>query len=711
MGADSSKKAKRSTEGQDDAHFSSGWRGFLSSMGLSIPASLCRLAPAGLRLGQHRMLQGKNPDIPEHVLRLAGVGPDKLRAEWSLLGFITMFLPEFPHRSVPGHEHFQVLGYIAKGSFGPILKVKDKAKQKTYAVKVIPKSEILRLGVLEQSKEEVIVQRQVHHPFVHDLQDCWQTQRHLYIMCDYCSTGDLYTYWQMIGQFTEDTVRVFAAELACALGFLHDNGIIHRDVKMENILLTDNGHLRLADFGLSRRLESGGRAFTICGTIQYMAPEVLSGGPYNHAADWWSLGILLFSLVNGKFPVPPEADHCSMLWKVRSCPYEMPLSFSPSFASLITELLCKTPFRRLRTLDRFKRQTFFSGTTFDLALLQLQPVEVILQLRERPDRAAKARRGLTLSLQPLKGFDYDSLHSPPATPDTNLDASTQTHTAAPLPVPALRLQPVREKETQEIVLHRLLALHLHSALLRRLLSAIMTHQYPALTAEQKKELQDIAQRIVAPGKGILAADESTGSMAKRFNPIGVENTEENRRRYRQLLFTADQRIDNCIGGVIFFHETLYQSTDDGTPFAKLIKDRDIVVGIKVDKGVVPLAGTNGETTTQGLDGLSERCAQYKKDGADFAKWRCVLKISETTPSNLAIIENANVLARYASICQQNGIVPIVEPEILPDGDHDLKRCQYVTEKVIYSAIYCVQHKLLYLSCEVQIFCYVLVMML
>uniref|UniRef100_A0A669F8H9 Fructose-bisphosphate aldolase n=3 Tax=Pseudocrenilabrinae TaxID=318546 RepID=A0A669F8H9_ORENI len=180
----------------------------------------------------------------------------------------------------------------------------------------------------------------------------------------------------------------------------------------------------------------------------------------------------------------------------------------------------------------------------------------------------------------------------------------------------------------------------------------MTHQYPALTPEQKKELQDIAHRIVAPGKGILAADESTGSMAKRLNPIGVENTEENRRRYRQLLFTADQRIDSCIGGVIFFHETLYQNTDDGVNFAKLIKDRGIVVGIKVDKGVVPLAGTNGETTTQGLDGLSERCAQYKKDGADFAKWRCVLKISETTPSELAIFENANVLARYASICQQ-----------------------------------------------------------
>lgn len=214
----------------------------------------------------------------------------------------------------------------------------------------------------------------------------------------------------------------------------------------------------------------------------------------------------------------------------------------------------------------------------------------------------------------------------------------------------------------------------------------MTHQYPPLSDEQKKELAEIAKGIVAPGKGILAADESVGSMAKRLNQIGVENTEENRRLYRQILFSADERIDNCIGGVIFFHETLYQKADDGTSFVDVIKNKGITVGIKVDKGVVPLAGTNGETTTQGLDGLSERCAQYKKDGADFAKWRCVLKITETTPSPLAIMENANVLARYASICQQNGIVPIVEPEILPDGDHDLKRCQYVTEKVL-AAVY------------------------
>lgn len=214
----------------------------------------------------------------------------------------------------------------------------------------------------------------------------------------------------------------------------------------------------------------------------------------------------------------------------------------------------------------------------------------------------------------------------------------------------------------------------------------MTHQAPALTPEQKKELNEIALQIISPGKGILAADESVGSMAKRLTQIGVENTEENRRFYRQILITADDRVKTFIGGVIFFHETLYQTTDDGTPFINIIKERNIVAGIKVDKGVVPLAGTNGESTTQGLDGLAERCAQYKKDGADFAKWRCVLKISATTPSALAILENANVLARYASICQQNGIVPIVEPEILPDGEHDLKKCQYVTEKVL-GAVY------------------------
>lgn len=207
-----------------------------------------------------------------------------------------------------------------------------------------------------------------------------------------------------------------------------------------------------------------------------------------------------------------------------------------------------------------------------------------------------------------------------------------------------------------------------------------------LSDAQKKELADIANRIVASGKGILAADESTGSIAKRLQSINVENTEENRRVYRQCLFTAGEgngkALSQYLGGVILFHETMYQKADDGRTFTQLLKDNGIVVGIKVDKGVVPIAGTDGETTTQGLDGLAERCAQYKKDGADFAKWRCVLTIGNRTPSWTAITETCNVLARYASICQQNGLVPIVEPEVLPDGDHDLERAQWITEKVL-----------------------------
>lgn len=145
-------------------------------------------------------------------------------------------------------------------------------------------------------------------------------------------------------------------------------------------------------------------------------------------------------------------------------------------------------------------------------------------------------------------------------------------------------------------------------------------------------------------------------------------------------------IGQHISGVILFHETLYQKADDGTPFVELLKQRNIIPGIKVDKGVVPLFGTNDECTTQGLDDLQARCIQYKKDGCHFAKWRCVLKITKDTPSKLAILENANVLARYASICQSARIVPIVEPEILPDGDHDLARCQQVSEEVL-AAVY------------------------
>ena len=209
----------------------------------------------------------------------------------------------------------------------------------------------------------------------------------------------------------------------------------------------------------------------------------------------------------------------------------------------------------------------------------------------------------------------------------------------------------------------------------------------ATTPELRSKLSVVASTICAPGKGILAADESTGTIGKRFDSISVANVEENRRAYRELLFTTDpDALKASIGGVIFFEETLDQKTSDGVLFTDLLRGHGIHIGIKVDKGLTIIPGTNGESATLGLDGLAERCQQYVAKGATFAKWRAVLKIDAQEPSALAIEENAHGLARYAAICQANGLVPIVEPEILMDGSHDLEKAITVAEKVL-SAVY------------------------
>lgn len=232
-----------------------------------------------------------------------------------------------------------------------------------------------------------------------------------------------------------------------------------------------------------------------------------------------------------------------------------------------------------------------------------------------------------------------------------------------------------------------------------------------------EELIKNAKYIATPGKGILAADESTGTIGKRLASINVENIESNRQALRELLFTSPNALSH-LSGVILFEETLYQKTSDGKPFVEVLQENNVIPGmvenfdivslvdssvfldflftslmfntlisgIKVDKGTVELAGTNGETTTQGLDSLGARCAQYYKAGARFAKWRAVLKIGPTEPSELSIQQNAQGLARYAIICQENGLVPIVEPEILTDGDHDIKKCAAATELVL-AAVY------------------------
>jgi len=195
------------------------------------------------------------------------------------------------------------------------------------------------------------------------------------------------------------------------------------------------------------------------------------------------------------------------------------------------------------------------------------------------------------------------------------------------------------------------------------------------------ELEGVARAMVARGKGILAADESTGTIKKRFDKIKVESTEENRRAYRELLFTAAGAAD-YIGGVILYDETLRQATQAGERFADLLKRLGIVPGIKVDAGTKPLPGFPGETITEGLDGLAARLAEYYKLGARFAKWRAVIDIADGIPTRTCIESNAEALARYAALCQEARIVPIVEPEVLMDGGHSLERCEAVTAAVL-----------------------------
>ena len=204
-----------------------------------------------------------------------------------------------------------------------------------------------------------------------------------------------------------------------------------------------------------------------------------------------------------------------------------------------------------------------------------------------------------------------------------------------------------------------------------------------------QQLETTARELVAEGKGILAADESDGTIKKRFDSIGVESTEENRRSYREMLFTTEG-AEEFISGVILFDETIRQSAADGTPFPRLLESKGIIPGIKVDKGAKPLALTDGETVTEGLDGLRDRLDEYRGLGARFAKWRATYSIGDGTPSEYCVWTNAHALARYAALCQEADLVPIVEPEVLQDGTHTIEQSSKATGRVL-QAVYTELH--------------------
>jgi fructose-bisphosphate aldolase, class I len=204
------------------------------------------------------------------------------------------------------------------------------------------------------------------------------------------------------------------------------------------------------------------------------------------------------------------------------------------------------------------------------------------------------------------------------------------------------------------------------------------------------ELNRVAEAMVAPGRGILAADESSATIKKRFDAIGAESTDDTRRDYREMLFRSTEAMSKYISGVILYDETIRQKAKDGTPLVKLLEKAGALPGIKVDKGLKPLPFCPNEVITEGLDGLRERLVEYRGFGATFAKWRAVIDIGASIPTHTCIIANAHALARYAALCQDEGIVPIVEPEVLMDGDHDIDRCYVATEwtlKRVFEQLY------------------------
>ncbi len=213
----------------------------------------------------------------------------------------------------------------------------------------------------------------------------------------------------------------------------------------------------------------------------------------------------------------------------------------------------------------------------------------------------------------------------------------------------------------------------------------------------KQELESTVTELTAPGKGILATDETVGTIEKRFSELNVVCTEETRRDYRELMFSTPG-LSAFISGVILFDETVKQKSGIGVPLPQLLKSQGLVVGIKVDKGLVPLPGFVGEKVTQGLDGLAERLREYRQLGARFAKWRAVIGIGTDIPTAAAIAANAHALARYAAICQEQGLVPIIEPEVLMDGDHTLDDCARVTEEVLHAVFHALHQQRVALEC-------------
>ncbi|XP_022101980.1 putative serine/threonine-protein kinase F31E3.2 isoform X2 [Acanthaster planci] len=297
------------------------------------------------------------------------------RTTWPVPRTEAMFLPEYTVNPRSAEKEYKVLHQINRGAYGEVLKVQQQSDKKVFAMKVMSKQEIIRNDAVKQCKDEVCIQRMVgHHAFIVQIHKTWQNKIHLHIVMDYATHGDLYTLWLLEGAFSEAAVQLYVAELALVVDFLHNAGIVFRDLKMENILLDHDGHIRLTDFGLAKWLKRGTRTNTICGTLQYMAPEILREDPYYHAIDWWSLGIITYTLLTGSFPVKGAPNHHLMCSKVLHTEYSLPTSCSAEANEMITRLLCKDAPERLQSLPALKELSFLRPLNFEqLQKRKLQP--------------------------------------------------------------------------------------------------------------------------------------------------------------------------------------------------------------------------------------------------------------------------------------------------------------------------------------------------
>uniref|UniRef100_T1JMW4 Protein kinase domain-containing protein n=1 Tax=Strigamia maritima TaxID=126957 RepID=T1JMW4_STRMM len=288
------------------------------------------------------------------------------KTAWPVSVVESMFMPEFSIKQQIDESHFQIIETVARGAFGKVLKVMKKDDRQFYAMKILSKSHVIKEDFVQQCKDEVAIQVSCSHAFIVNCRFHWQNRKQLFIVTDYYSFGELLVLWKTHHSLPEPVVKIYLAELAIAIDYLHNSGIMYRDLKMENVLLDENGHVKLIDFGLAKWAQHGGRARTICGTIQYMAPEILRMETYTHAVDWWSLGVIIYSLLLGHFPVERVSDHEKMCDLVYEFNYSLPADeFSHDLRQCLQRLLCKDPNRRLQSLYHLKWEDYMKSFDFD----------------------------------------------------------------------------------------------------------------------------------------------------------------------------------------------------------------------------------------------------------------------------------------------------------------------------------------------------------